>query len=580
MSFSLPKLDRLEVEVAKMPMLKDPSSKYRSHVPLKLQDRTWPDQVLSKPPRWLSTDLRDGNQALVDPMNGEQKWEYLQMLLKCGFKEIEIAFPSASQPEFDFVRKTIESGILPDDVFIQVLTPCREELIHRTVESVRGAKNAIIHLYNATSPCFRDVVFQNTKEETVALAVNSTKIVRQLTKDSDPRTNWQFEYSPETFSGTEPDFALEVCEAVKAAWEPSVANKIIFNLPATVELSTPNIYADQIEYFCRHITEREKVSISLHPHNDRGTAIAACELAQMGGGDRVEGVLFGNGERTGNVDITTLALNLYTQGINPKLDFSDLQSIVRVVSECTNLPVHPRHPYAGDLVFTAFSGSHQDAIKKGFAVQRSRKDGRWDVPYLPLDPADLGATYEAVIRVNSQSGKGGVAWVIQERLQLDLPRRLQISFSRKIQRLAEAKSAELTPTEITTTFIHLYHLQPQQQTTAAQPTRFTLVDYDMRSLDTKSTEKNKEITLRILDNQIEKTLTGFGNGPISCALNALAKELSLVLDVREYKEHAIGTGRDTKAAAYLELTFNEAADADPTESFWGVGIDSDTVMVA
>jgi len=329
------------------------------------------------------------------------------MLVQCGFKEIEVAFPSASQTEFDFVRRLIETpGIVPDDVAIQVLTPCREELIQRTVESVRGAKKAILHLYNATSPCFRQVVFNNSKEETIELAVRCTKLVRHLTKDTDPNTRWTFEYSPETFSATELDFSVEICEAVKAVWEPTEDNPIIFNLPATVELSTPNVYADQIEYFCTNISEREKCCISLHPHNDRGCATAAAELAQMGGADRVEGVLFGNGERTGNVDIVTLALNLYSQGVKPGLDFSNLSSIMRIVTECNNIPIHPRHPYAGDLVFTAFSGSHQDAIKKGFAVQRARQDGIWDMPYLPIDPKDLGTTYEAVIRVNSQSGKG------------------------------------------------------------------------------------------------------------------------------------------------------------------------------
>ena len=484
------------------------------------------------------------------------------MLVQCGFKEIEVAFPSASQTEFDFVRRLIETpGIVPDDVAIQVLTPCREELIHRTVESVRGAKKAILHLYNATSPCFRQVVFNNSKEETIELAVRCTKLVRHLTKDTDPNTHWTFEYSPETFSATELDFSVEICEAVKAVWEPTEDNPIIFNLPATVEMSTPNVYADQIEYFCTNISEREKCCISLHPHNDRGCATAAAELAQMGGADRVEGVLFGNGERTGNVDIVTLALNLYSQGVKPGLDFSNLSSIMRIVTECNNIPIHPRHPYAGDLVFTAFSGSHQDAIKKGFAVQRARQDGIWDMPYLPIDPKDLGTTYEAVIRVNSQSGKGGISWIIQENLELDLPRRLQIAFARIVQSIAEAKGRELTVQEITNAFTNAYI-----STKAALQLS--------NEYKVSTTPKGKTFEGVVIHNGREVALTGNGNGPVSSLIDALVNYTGVQLDVRELFEHAIGKGKDARAAAYIEVT----AAGQGEKGFWGVGIDNDTVL--
>ena len=570
-----------------MPMLEDPSTKYKPFTPIHLPNRTWPNKHLTHPPRWLSTDLRDGNQALADPMTSHQKWEYFLMLVKCGFKEIEVAFPSASQIEFDFVRRLIESNAIPDDVAIQVLTPCRPELIKRTVESVRGAKKAIIHLYNATSPCFRNVVFGNTKEETIQLAVDCTKLVRHLTKDTDNATQWQFEYSPETFSATEPDFAIEICEQVKQVWSPSEENPIIFNLPATVELSTPNVYADLIENFSNKISERNMVCISLHPHNDRGTAVAAAELAQMGGAGRVEGVLFGNGERTGNVDLSTLALNLYTQGISPLLDFSDIASIERIVTEATNLPIHPRHPYVGELVFTAFSGSHQDAIKKGFAVQRARKDGIWDMPYLPLDPTDVGRSYEAVIRVNSQSGKGGASWVIQEHLGLQLPRAMQISFGKVVQNLAEKKGRELTYKEITSAFTETYHLEASGEDNLQ---RFQYFDYTISSIDNSSdTNNNKKLELVIKDNNKKVVLEGVGNGPISCSLNALAKVLGFQLDILEYTEHAIGEGRNTRAASYVECGIsddkngvnghsNEVAKAK--RGFWGVGIDQDTSVAS
>ncbi len=393
-------------------MLKRPQDKYRPFPAVSLPDRQWPSRTLTQAPRWCSTDLRDGNQALIEPMNAERKARFFDLLVALGFKEIEVAFPSASQTDFDFVRQLIEQRRIPEDVCIQVITQAREDLIRRTFESLRGAPQAIVHLYNATAPLFRDVVFRQDKAATIDLAVNGTRLIRQLC-DEQPLTRWTYEYSPETFCFTELEFALEICEAVAEAWQPDAQRPLILNLPATVEVSLPNVYADQIEWFCRRFGAREAVTISVHPHNDRGTGVACAEQAQLAGAQRVEGCLFGNGERTGNVDLVTLAMNLYTQGIDPGLDFSDMREVVRLVEACNQLPVHPRHPYAGELVFTAFSGSHQDAIKKGFAAQAERSDGLWCVPYLPLDPADVGCSYEAVIRVNSQSGKGGIAWLLE-----------------------------------------------------------------------------------------------------------------------------------------------------------------------
>ncbi|KAF4471794.1 2-isopropylmalate synthase [Fusarium albosuccineum] len=565
-----------------MVMLKDPSTKYKPFPPLRLPNRQWPDKTLDKAPRWLSTDLRDGNQSLVDPMNGEEKWRYFNMLAEIGYKEIEVSFPSASQTDFDFTRRLIETpGVVPDDVWLQVLSPCREDLIKRTVESVKGAKKAIIHIYLATSECFRRIVFNFTEDETLELATRCAKLVRSLTKDdpSQQGTEWAFEFSPETFSDSPPDFVLKVCEAVKAAWEPSVENPIIFNLPATVEMATPNVYADQIEYFCRNITEREKVCVSLHPHNDRGTACAAAELAQMAGADRVEGCLFGNGERTGNVDLVTLGLNLYTQGIHPKIDFSDLERIIDVVENCNKIPVHPRAPYGGSLVVCAFSGSHQDAIKKGFQLREkegAKDQDRWQVPYLPLDPADIGRTYEAVIRVNSQSGKGGSAWVVLRKLALDLPRGLQVAFSSIVQDKADQLGRELLSHEITDLFEQTYYLNSNP--------RFTLVDYSIAADRSASpvppipgkTQDTKNL-MRIFEGVVsidgrEFKLRGRGNGPISSLANAL-RNVGVTLDVRDYKEHAIGKGRHVKAATYIECTTNEGK-----QRVWGVGIHEDVVQ--
>ena len=520
-------------------------------------------------------------------MDSDQKYRYFQMLVELGYKEIEVSFPSASTTDFDFTRRLIDTpGTVPDDVWLQVLSPCREELIQRTVDSVRGAKKAILHLYLATSECFQRIVFGFTQEQGLDLAVRCTKLARKLTKDdpSHAGTEWAYEFSPETFSDTSPDYAIRVCEAVKEAWGPTKENPIIFNLPATVEMSTPNVYADQIEYFCRNITEREKISVSLHPHNDRGCAVAAAELAQMAGADRVEGVLFGNGERTGNVDLVTLALNLYTQGIHPQVDFSDINPVIDIVEQSTKIPVHARAPYGGQLVVCAFSGSHQDAINKGFRVREKANAGSadpWQMPYLPLDPQDIGRTYEAVIRVNSQSGKGGVSWIIQRTLDLDLPRGLQIAFSKIVQRKSDSLSRELLPREIQTLFQEAY--------LPSHP-RFALVDYTIstdRASSPAPPEKGRSLntaTLRrhfhgvIADTQTgqEYDLKGVGNGPISSLANALL-HLDIDLDVGDYSEHSMGKGKgkETKAATYIECI---APGSD--QHIWGIGINTDAVQAS
>ncbi|KAL2356905.1 hypothetical protein BJ546DRAFT_418341 [Cryomyces antarcticus] len=567
-----------------MPMLKDPSKKYRRFTPLNLSDRQWPSKTLDKAPRWLSTDLRDGNQSLVDPMDGEQKWRYFQKLVKLGYKEIEVSFPSASDTDFGFTQRLVQTpGIVPDDVWLQVLSPCRKELIRLTVDSLKGAKKALLHLYLATSPCFQQIVFNMNNEQSKALAVECTRYARSITKDdpSQEGTKWAYEFSPETFSDSDPDFVVDVCEAVKEAWGPSEQNPIIFNLPATVEMSTPNVYADQIEYFCRHISEREKICVSLHPHNDRGCAVAAAELAQMAGADRVEGTLFGNGERTGNVDLVTLALNLYTQGIHPKIDFSDINSVIDIVEKSNKIPVHPRQPYGGQLVVCAFSGSHQDAIKKGFQARKERGDDAespWQMPYLPLDPQDIGRTYEAIIRVNSQSGKGGVAWIILNTLELDLPRGLQIAFSKIVQKETDHLGRELLPGEIKNIFLETYHLEKNP--------RFSVVDYDITTdrsvssapLPAGKTQSSKNLKRMFsgvieIDGQ-EHHIKGVGNGALSSLANAL-KTLGIELDVADYKEHAIGVGRDVKAATYIECTA-----ANSAQKVWGVGIHEDVVQAS
>lgn len=428
-----------------MTMLKDPSKKYRPFTQIQIPDRTWPDKIIDKAPIWLSTDLRDGNQSLIEPMDAEKKMRFFKCLVAVGLKEIEVGFPSASQTDFDFVRELIEGGHIPDDVTIQVLTQARDDLIERTFESLKGAKKAIVHYYNACAPSFRKIVFNQDKAGVKAIAVAAGTTIKRLA-DAAPETQWGFEYSPEVFSSTEIDFAVEVCNAVIGVFQPTPANKLILNLPATIECATPNNYADQIEWFGRHVDRRDSVLISVHTHNDRGTGVAASELAVMAGADRVEGCLFGNGERTGNVCLVTLALNLYTQGVNPELDFSDIDAVRKVVEDCNQIPVHPRHPYVGDLVHTAFSGSHQDAIRKGFAQQK--QDALWEVPYLPIDPADIGRDYEAVIRVNSQSGKGGITFLLEQEYGISLPRRMQIEFSQVVQRETDRLGLEMTAAQI------------------------------------------------------------------------------------------------------------------------------------
>ncbi|ANB14975.1 2-isopropylmalate synthase LEU4 [Sugiyamaella lignohabitans] len=556
-----------------MTFLKDPSVKYKKFPPINLPNRQWPAKTLDVAPRWLSTDLRDGNQSLPDPMSVEEKKEYFHKLVELGYKEIEVSFPSASQIDFDFTRYAVENA--PDDVWIQVLTPCREELIRRTVESVRGAKKAIIHVYLASSPLFRDVIFGMTEQEAKALAVKSTKLVRELTKDdaSTAGTEWAYEFSPETFSDTPLEYSVELCEAVKNAWQPSVEIPIIFNLPATVEMSTPNVYADQIEYFSTHISEREKVCISLHPHNDRGCAVAAAELGQMAGAQRVEGCLFGNGERTGNVDLVTLAMNLYTQGVTPNIDFSDITSVVDVVERCNKIPVHARAPYGGSLVVCAFSGSHQDAIKKGFARNdelKKKTEGQhscWQIPYLPLDPQDVGRTYEAVIRVNSQSGKGGAAWIILRNLELDLPRGLQVAFSKIVQTEAEFKGRELKGDELVNLFEKEYFLEESS------------ANYDYNLVDFNIVSGKEFKDQRLLDGTVnykgkEHKIAGKGNGPISSFLDAIKSTFDIGLEVQSYSEHSIGKGSATKAATYIELSCE--LPGQPNKFIeWGVGINED-----
>lgn len=547
-------------------MLKDPSIKYKAARTVDLPNRQWPNRTITKAPRWLSTDLRDGNQSLPDPMSVEQKKEYFHKLVDIGFKEIEVSFPSASQTDFDFTRYAVENA--PEDVTVQCLVQSREHLIKRTVEALTGAKRASIHTYLATSDLFREVVFNMSQEEAVSKAVAATKLVRKLTKDDPAQqaTRWTYQFSPECFSDTPVEFAVEICEAVKAAWEPTEENPIVFNLPATVEVSTPNVYADQIEYFSTHITEREKVCISTHAHNDRGCGVAASELGMLAGADRVEGCLFGNGERTGNVDLVTVALNMYTQGVPPNLDFSDINSVIEVVERCNKIPVSQRAPYGGDLVVCAFSGSHQDAIKKGFNLQDKRRangDNLWKIPYLPLDPKDIGRDYEAVIRVNSQSGKGGAAWVVLRSLGLDLPRNMQIEFSTLVQSKADSVGRELKGDEITNLFKDTYNYNNQYKT-------IELVDYEISKQD-----KDR----RILTGQVEVNgklvdIEGHGNGPISSLVDAMSNLFNVKFEVANYTEHSLGSGSSTQAASFIHLGYR--CDANNEKAYqWGVGVSED-----
>ncbi|KAG2731665.1 hypothetical protein G9P44_005252 [Scheffersomyces stipitis] len=547
-------------------MLKDPSTKYAAFKGVKLDKRTWPSKSITKAPRWLSTDLRDGNQALPDPMSVEEKKEYFHKLLEIGFKEIEVSFPSASQTDFDFTRYAVENA--PDDVSIQVLTQSREPLIRRTVESVKGAKKATIHTYLATSDVFRDVVFNMSQEDAIAKAIETTKLVKSLTKD-DPEmqeTEWTLEFSPECFSDTPTEFAVQICEAVKNVWEPTVENPIIFNLPATVEVASPNVYADQIEYFATHISEREKVCISLHAHNDRGCGVAASELGLLAGGDRVEGCLFGNGERTGNVDLITVALNMYTNGVAPELDFSEIEKLIEVSERCNKIPVHPRAPYSGSLVVCAFSGSHQDAIKKGFSkaeARAARGDTKWAIPYLPLDPKDIGRNYEAVIRVNSQSGKGGAAWVILRSLGLDLPRHLQVVFSGIVQERADSLGRELKAEEIAALFNEQY----------CSTSNLSVKDFEITKRKNAPENKDREIFAVLQAGSKTVDVSGQGNGPISAFVDAISKKYGVSFEVVNYSEHSLGSGTQSKAATYIELAYNNSNNEHVTK--WGCGINTD-----
>ena len=530
-------------------MLTDPSKKYRPFAPINLRDRTWPDRVIARPPIWMSSDLRDGNQALIEPMNVEKKLRMFETLVKIGFKEIEVGFPSASKADFDFVRKLIEEDRIPMDVTMEVLTPSREDLIRITMASLKGARRAIVHLYNATSPLFRKTVFGLDREGTVGLAVNGAESIRSLAEEA-PDTEWVFQYSPETFSSTELDFSKAICDAVSSIWAPTVESKMILNLPATVEMGTPNLYADQVEWMHRNIERRDAIILSVHPHNDRGCAVAAAELALMAGAERVEGCLFGNGERTGNVDIVTLALNLYTQGIAPELDFSDIDMIRQCAEYCNKIPVHPRHPYAGDLVYTAFSGSHQDAIRKGFAARGEM----WEVPYLPIDPADLGRNYDAIIRVNSQSGKGGIAYLLEQEYGLLLPRRLLIEFSQEVQREMDRNEGEMSAHELHALFEKTY-----------------LGCEHYRYVDHHVIEKGDRVEMlaEIDEGGKLRRIKGSGNGPIDAFVNALEEDIRVL----DYHEHALGTGANAKAVAYVEMRIGGASQH-------GVGIDSNIVTAS
>ena len=545
-----------------MAMLKDPSAKYRPFPTVPLPDRQWPSRTITSPPRWLSTDLRDGNQAIVDPMDAVKKNRFFDLLVEIGVKEIEVGFPSAGQTEFDFISGLVKSGRIPDDVTVQVLTQSREDLIRTSFESLEGARTAIVHLYNAVSPAWREIVFRMTPEEVREVARKGAMVMRDEAARR-PDTDWHFQYSPETFSTAELDFSISVCEAVMEVLHPTPERPIILNLPATVEAATPNVYADQIEYFCRNLPNRESAVISLHTHNDRGTGVAAAELGLMAGADRVEGCLFGNGERTGNCCLVTRALNRYTQGIDPGLDFSDIDRVIETVEYCNQLPVHERHPYGGDLVFTAFSGSHQDAIKKGFAAQEQRNDRLWRVPYLPIDPADLGRTYEAVIRVNSQSGKGGFAWVLEQDQGLKLPKKLQADFARHVQRLADQLGRELNADYIWQTFREAYFVKVDKR-------RFRLVDFE----ETRASDGTRLFAGTIEVDGMPQRVSGRGKGLISSVLTTLRQTFGMELDVVDYVEHALGTGSDARAATYLECVTPDG------RTVWGVGIDEDVAAAS
>ena len=536
----------------------NPYKKYKPFKSISLDDRKWPSNTIKEAPLWCSVDLRDGNQALIEPMGSERKNRMFELLCSIGFKEIEVGFPSASQTDFDFVRSLIEDKKIPSDVNIQVLTQSRNELIERTFESLEGAKQAIVHFYNSTSTLQRRVVFNQDKEGIKKIALDGANKIKNLAL-ANPETDWSFEYSPESFTGTELEYAAEVCDEVVEILKDISKNKIIINLPATVEMSSANIYGDQIEWMNRNLKNRESICLSLHPHNDRGTAVAAAEFGVMAGADRIEGTLFGNGERTGNVDLVTLALNMLTQGIDPNLDFSNINAVMREVEYCNQLPVHPRHPYAGDLVFTAFSGSHQDAIKKGFKAMKQSNQYEWEVPYLPIDPADLGRSYEAVVRINSQSGKGGVAFLLEKDHGVSLPRRLQISMSQKIQKLADESGREIKTSEIWAIFEKEF-LRPKNG--------FAYIDH---SSTTNGKEHNLSISMMVENKKLD--IQGKGNGPIDSFINALSSNLDIDLKIADYNQSAISSGSDAKAAAYIEV---ESGD----RTSWGVGIHSNTTRAS
>ena len=542
-------------------IINDSASKYKPFNLIELNDRTWPGRSIEISPQWCSVDLRDGNQALIEPMGEERKLRMFKMLLEIGFKEIEVGFPSASQTDFDFVRKIIKENLVPNDVTIQALTQARPELIKRTFEALEGSKRAIVHVYNSTSTLQRRVVFKSDEKGIQKIATDGAKWVLDQSKLYS-KTDWTFEYSPESFTGTELPYAVDVCNAVNEIWNPTQKKKTIINLPATVEMSSPNIYADQIEWMCRNLENRENIIVSLHPHNDRGTAVAATELGVMAGADRIEGTLFGNGERTGNVDLVTLALNMLTQGVDPHLDFSNINSIMREAEYCNQLPVHPRHPYAGDLVFTAFSGSHQDAIKKGLSDIRNSNRETWEVPYLPIDPQDVGRSYEAVIRINSQSGKGGVAYLLEKDHGLSMPRRLQIEFSQVIQKIADESGKEISPSDVWDNF---------QTTYLNESGSYEFVDHNINSKANKDGSQTDEIEINLKVNDEIISITGTGNGPIDAMVNSIKDYLKLDIKISDYHQHAISAGSDAKAVAYSELLLNG-------KSVWGVGIHQNTVI--
>ncbi|MCL2872164.1 MAG: 2-isopropylmalate synthase [Betaproteobacteria bacterium] len=538
------------------------STKYRPFASIPLHDRTWPDKTITHAPIWCSVDLRDGNQALIEPMDSARKMQLYDLLVKMGYKQIEVGFPSASQTDFDFVRKLIDEKRIPDDVTVQVLTQSRESLIRRTFESLKGAKRAIVHLYNSTSESQRRIVFRLDRQGVIDLAVSGAKMIRDIAREY-PETDWQFEYSPESFTATEVDFAAEVCNAVAEVWQPTPQKKVIFNLPATVEVASPNNYADQVEWMGRHLKRRDSIVLSVHPHNDRGCAVAAAELAQLAGADRVEGCLFGNGERTGNVCLLTLGLNLYTQGVDPEIDFSDVNEIVRTIEHCNQLPVHPRHPYGGDLVFTAFSGSHQDAIKKGLTQHKADMvAGRrlWDVPYLPIDPADVGRTYEAVIRVNSQSGKGGVAYLLERDHGLTLPRLLQVEFSQIIQNITDKTGKELPSKEIFRAF-------EEEYLHAVTPA--FVYEKHRTTHNGDGGREHLEATLKY--GGVSRAIQGDGNGPVDAFVQALRDSFGLDIHVLNYHEHATGTGEDATAVAYVQLRIGDE------DTLYGVALDPNIV---